>query len=253
MARGMNTLLAMIDRRRQAPRRVPRRRRPQLGRSPPVPVPRHRVVLPARLPRVPDLDVDPRARRRRSTKLEAGARVADVGCGHGASVVVMADAYPKSTIHGFDFHAPSIETRKARAEEAGRRGPHRVRGRDREGLSGNVRPHLLLRLPPRHGRPGGDRPVRARAPRRPAARSCWSSRWRSTVAPRTSPRTRSPRCSTRRRRRSARRTPCRRRSASGSAPRRARRDCGRCSRKPATRTSGGPTETPLNMILEARA
>jgi 2-polyprenyl-3-methyl-5-hydroxy-6-metoxy-1,4-benzoquinol methylase len=52
-------------------------------------------------------------------RLKSGARVADVGCGHGASVVVMADAYPKSTIHGFDFHAASIETSRARAEEAG--------------------------------------------------------------------------------------------------------------------------------------
>jgi 2-polyprenyl-3-methyl-5-hydroxy-6-metoxy-1,4-benzoquinol methylase len=52
-------------------------------------------------------------------KLHDGARVADVGCGHGASVVVMANAYPKSTIHGFDFHPASIATSKARAEEAG--------------------------------------------------------------------------------------------------------------------------------------
>jgi 2-polyprenyl-3-methyl-5-hydroxy-6-metoxy-1,4-benzoquinol methylase len=52
-------------------------------------------------------------------KLRAGARVADVGCGHGASVVVMADAYPKSTIHGFDFHPASITTAQQRAEEAG--------------------------------------------------------------------------------------------------------------------------------------
>ncbi|HEY8074896.1 MAG TPA: class I SAM-dependent methyltransferase [Labilithrix sp.] len=51
-------------------------------------------------------------------KLRAGARVADVGCGHGASVLVMADAYPKSTIHGFDFHAPSIETSRQRARDA---------------------------------------------------------------------------------------------------------------------------------------
>jgi SAM-dependent methyltransferase len=52
-------------------------------------------------------------------KLEKGARVADVGCGHGASVIVMADAYPASKFFGFDFHAPSIETSKSRAIEAG--------------------------------------------------------------------------------------------------------------------------------------
>ena len=51
-------------------------------------------------------------------KLRAGGTVADVGCGHGASVVVMADTYPNSTIHGFDFHAASIETAKQRAKEA---------------------------------------------------------------------------------------------------------------------------------------
>jgi SAM-dependent methyltransferase len=52
-------------------------------------------------------------------RLEAGARVADIGCGHGASVVVMANAYPASEIHGFDFHAPSIEMSNTRAQEAG--------------------------------------------------------------------------------------------------------------------------------------
>ena len=52
-------------------------------------------------------------------KLAAGARVADIGCGHGASVIVMAEAYPNSQIWGFDFHSPSIETARERAREAG--------------------------------------------------------------------------------------------------------------------------------------
>jgi 2-polyprenyl-3-methyl-5-hydroxy-6-metoxy-1,4-benzoquinol methylase len=52
-------------------------------------------------------------------KLRAGARVADIGCGHGASAIVMADAYPASQIFGFDFHGPSVETARQRAEEAG--------------------------------------------------------------------------------------------------------------------------------------
>jgi len=52
-------------------------------------------------------------------KLEAGAKVADVGCGHGASVVVMAQAYPNSRFWGFDYHEPSIETSRRRAAEAG--------------------------------------------------------------------------------------------------------------------------------------
>src|SRR3954452_3390857 len=51
-------------------------------------------------------------------KLRAVAKVADIGCGHGASVVVMADAYPKSKFWGFDFHRPSIETARQRAVEA---------------------------------------------------------------------------------------------------------------------------------------
>ncbi|MHC2298623.1 SAM-dependent methyltransferase [Rhizobium mongolense] len=52
-------------------------------------------------------------------KLKAGARVADVGCGHGASTILMAQAYPASRFFGFDYHAPSIEKARAAAEEAG--------------------------------------------------------------------------------------------------------------------------------------
>ncbi len=52
-------------------------------------------------------------------KLEAGGTVADVGCGHGASVVVLAETFPNARVAGFDFHGPSIETARLRAEEAG--------------------------------------------------------------------------------------------------------------------------------------
>jgi 2-polyprenyl-3-methyl-5-hydroxy-6-metoxy-1,4-benzoquinol methylase len=52
-------------------------------------------------------------------KLERGAIVADVGCGLGASTVLMAKSYPKSKFFGFDYHDKSIETAKERAKEAG--------------------------------------------------------------------------------------------------------------------------------------
>jgi SAM-dependent methyltransferase len=52
-------------------------------------------------------------------KLERGALVADVGCGHGASTVLMAQAFPNSTFVGFDYHGGSIDTARARAGDAG--------------------------------------------------------------------------------------------------------------------------------------
>jgi SAM-dependent methyltransferase len=52
-------------------------------------------------------------------KLERGAKVADVGCGHGASTVIMADAFPNSEFFGFDYHAASIQRAREAAEEAG--------------------------------------------------------------------------------------------------------------------------------------
>lgn len=52
-------------------------------------------------------------------KLEAGAKVADIGCGHGSSTILMAQAFPNSTFHGFDFHGPSIEHARERARAAG--------------------------------------------------------------------------------------------------------------------------------------
>jgi SAM-dependent methyltransferase len=52
-------------------------------------------------------------------KLQAGAKVADVGCGHGASTTLMAKAFPRSEFVGFDYHAPSIDVARQRAREAG--------------------------------------------------------------------------------------------------------------------------------------
>lgn len=52
-------------------------------------------------------------------KLQTGAHVADVGCGLGASTILMAQAYPQSTFVGYDYHAPSIEMARERAAKAG--------------------------------------------------------------------------------------------------------------------------------------
>ena len=52
-------------------------------------------------------------------KLERGATVADVGCGHGASTILMAQAFPRSSFRGSDYHRESIEIARTRAEAAG--------------------------------------------------------------------------------------------------------------------------------------
>ena len=52
-------------------------------------------------------------------KLERGGKVADVGCGLGASTIIMAKAFPKSKFVGFDSHSASIETARKRAKDAG--------------------------------------------------------------------------------------------------------------------------------------
>jgi SAM-dependent methyltransferase len=52
-------------------------------------------------------------------RLQRGARVADVGCGHGASTVLMAQAFPASRFVGSDYHAGSVDTARQRATEAG--------------------------------------------------------------------------------------------------------------------------------------
>src|SRR3954471_13856691 len=52
-------------------------------------------------------------------KLTAGARIADVGCGHGASTLLLAEAYPASTVVGFDADEGSIDVARKRAADAG--------------------------------------------------------------------------------------------------------------------------------------
>jgi SAM-dependent methyltransferase len=52
-------------------------------------------------------------------KLKAGAKMADVGCGHGVSTILLAKTYPNSKFYGFDYHEPSIEWAKKMAEKEG--------------------------------------------------------------------------------------------------------------------------------------
>jgi SAM-dependent methyltransferase len=52
-------------------------------------------------------------------KLERGAKVADVGCGYGTSTILMAEAFPRSTIIGFDIHKGSIKQARSAARKAG--------------------------------------------------------------------------------------------------------------------------------------
>lgn len=52
-------------------------------------------------------------------KLQTGGKVADVGCGHGAATIIMAQAFPNSRFFGFDNHQSSIENARIRAEKAG--------------------------------------------------------------------------------------------------------------------------------------
>ena len=52
-------------------------------------------------------------------KLKSGAKVADIGCGFGASTIIMAQAYPESHFFGFDYHQASIDKARERAKQAG--------------------------------------------------------------------------------------------------------------------------------------
>ncbi len=52
-------------------------------------------------------------------KLSAGGKIADIGCGHGSSSILMAQQYPNSRVYGYDFHEPSIEEARAKAAKAG--------------------------------------------------------------------------------------------------------------------------------------
>ena len=99
-------------------------------------------------------------------RLRAGAAVADVGCGHGASTILMAHRVPRVPVRRLRPARPVDRRRAPKGRGGRRRGPGPLRGRRR----GRVQRHRLrpggdLRLAPRHGRPG-----RRRAPRPLGAR-----------------------------------------------------------------------------------
>ncbi len=73
-------------------------------------------------------------------KLERGASVADVGCGHGASTVLMAKTFPNSTFRGFDYHEGSITTARQRAEDSGGERSGQLRRSARQLLCRYLRP-----------------------------------------------------------------------------------------------------------------
>jgi 2-polyprenyl-3-methyl-5-hydroxy-6-metoxy-1,4-benzoquinol methylase len=54
-----------------------------------------------------------------ASRLAAGGRIADVGCGHGAATILLARAYPQASVHGYDFHDRSIQVARQRADQAG--------------------------------------------------------------------------------------------------------------------------------------
>ena len=63
-------------------------------------------------------------------RLAAGGRVADVGCGHGAAAILLARAYPRAAVHGYDFHDRSIAVARQRAAQAGLAGRIRFQAAD---------------------------------------------------------------------------------------------------------------------------
>lgn len=73
-------------------------------------------------------------------KLARGARVADVGCGFGASTLLMAGAYPRSESVGFDYHEPSVAAARQRAAEQGLSGRVRFEVGEARRLPGKGQP-----------------------------------------------------------------------------------------------------------------
>ena len=232
--------LVDAPRRGRRPDRLHHRRGRRLAPAQPRPLHGHRAVLPPWLRRQPHLVVDPgdrRPRRRAAPRHQRGRRglrprLLHDPAGRGLPRVPLRRVrLPR----GLDRGGPPARRR-------GRRGrPGDLRGGARRRLSGRrLRPGVHLRRPARHGRSRPRPPPTSAARSPPTASCCWSSR-----TPRTRPRTTSTwsgASSTRRRRSSARPPPGPRavRARPASAPRPARRRCGRSCSTPASAPCGGP-------------
>ena len=250
VARAMNAFGSMFMDIDKITGRVPRRRRAELGRPPSVPVLGHGVVLPHRLPRRAT-ELDRRARRRR--RQARGRR-------HRAPTSAAATAHRSSCSPRHSRTRASTASTSTRPPSSPHgNGPRRPACRasttfevaDAKGYDGHVRPHLLLRLPARHGRPRRHRratPASTSPGRHRAARRALRARRPATnltenpmaallytASSASAHRTRSPR-----------------RSASASAPRPARRKLREVFAQAGFTHFRRAAETPLNLILEAR-
>ena len=121
-------------------------------------------------------------------RLEAGGSAADVGCGHGISTILMAQAFPAARFVGIDYHAESIATARERAAEAGvaDRVSSRSRARTRSRAPATTSSRSSTRSTTSATR--SRRPAAPRRCSRRTAAACWSSRsratgWRTTCNP----------------------------------------------------------------------
>jgi cyclopropane fatty-acyl-phospholipid synthase-like methyltransferase len=158
-------------------------------------------------------------------RLEAGGRVADVGCGHGVSAIVIAQDYPAAEVIGFDYHDESIAEARPRAEAAGLSRRVRFEVAAADAFPG-VGYDLVASFDCLHDM--GDPVAVARRVRETLAEDgTWmivdpygATASRTTSTPWRGPTTRSPRCC-------ASRTRCRRTAAWRSGRRPVRRVCAR--------------------------
>ena len=174
-----------VDRqgRGEDPRGIPDRQGSGLARAPPRPVPRDRAAVQAGLRRQPRLDSGSPRSTASPRSCTRGGSVADLGCGHGASTILLAQAYPQPTITGFDYHQASIDIARKRAAEAGVADRVRFEVAVRAGLprhaattssASSTRCTTWAIRPARHA-------TSARRSRR-TARGCSSNRWPASAS-----------------------------------------------------------------------